>query len=467
LESGKEVRQFKGHKADVFCAAFSPDGKYMASGSSDGTIRLWDVQTGKELRRFEGHLETYNQRQLLISPDFLKSLQNPSIRVPDIGNEDVLSIVFSPDGRKLLSGSGDWTVRLWDVATGKELRRFEGHKERVVRVAFAAGGRHVLSASSDHKAGTGEPFDNSIRLWDAETGKELRRFESSRDDVFGVAFSPDGRRALVATGKYEGGERGYIDNVIRLWDVETGKEIHRFEGHVHEVLAVAFSADGKYAVSGSSDYTTRLWRLPGPGTKPTAKPPAKLPAAPQQAAKAWEIVTVGTGFIAVPKGWRDGGPATARMLLFRQGDGIGVPVLDETGAPLQVGMTVEKFPQTKGSLKEGIEGLLKRAKNDQRLELVGKEVVETLKLSDGTEAMLLTAEFIKDKDRKSLQMKMLVKDGESNGWVISAYLVGDKDSKLPVASSYLGQWLRVHVTSFCFDKTKLDESKLKEISTLR
>jgi hypothetical protein len=176
--------------------------------------------------------------------------------------------------------------------------------------------------------------------------------------------------------------------------------------------------------------------------------------------KEWEKVS-GDGYaIAVPAGWRTfdmGGP----MMLFRQGDGIGVPVVDETGAPIQIGLTVEKFVRTTDTLEEGAKKMARNAKNNPRLKLVGEEKTEPLKLADGTDAMLVTTRFIKEQTRGSLQMKMVVKDQASNGWVVSGFLVSGKDSKVPVEGSPLAMWLRAHVVSFCFDGAKVDEGAMK------
>jgi FOG: WD40 repeat len=153
----------------------------------------------------------------------------------------VLSVAFSPDGRYALSGSADDTLRLWDAATGREVRRFEGHTERVRSVAFSPDGRYALSGSDD----------STVRLWDAATGREVRCFEGHTERVRSVAFSPDGRYALSGTN----------NKTVHLWDVATGQEIRRFEGHTAIVNSVVFSPDGRYALSGSVDKTLRLWEL--------------------------------------------------------------------------------------------------------------------------------------------------------------------------------------------------------------
>jgi WD40 repeat protein len=161
---------------------------------------------------------------------------------------EVLSLAFSPDGRYAASGSGDGTVRVWDVETGKEVKRLEGN-----HVAYSPNGRFLLSG------GPGV----SIRLWDAKTGKEIRQFIGHTEGICIVAFSPDGHRALS----------GGVDGTIRLWEIATGKELHRFEkfqqwvevdGSKISPVYAAFSPDGRYAFSGGTDGIGRLWRLPDP-----------------------------------------------------------------------------------------------------------------------------------------------------------------------------------------------------------
>ena len=152
----------------------------------------------------------------------------------------VRSVAFSPDGRSALSGSlqqgrNDDTLKLWDVATGKELRTFLGQDSTVDSVAFSPDGRNALSGG------------DTIKLWDVATGKELRTFVVHTRGFLSVAFSPDGRNAL------SGGDR------LRLWDVARGREVCDFAGHTSYVRSVAFSPDGRSALSGGDDKTLRLW----------------------------------------------------------------------------------------------------------------------------------------------------------------------------------------------------------------
>jgi hypothetical protein len=151
----------------------------------------------------------------------------------------VFSVAFSPDGARVLSGSADKTVRLWDAATGALLRTFEGHSDRISSVAFSPDGARVLSGS----------WDKTVRLWDAATGALLRTFQGHSALVWSVALSPDGARVLS----------GSWDKTVRLWDAATGALLRTFQGHSALVVSVAFSPDGARVLSGGADKTVRLW----------------------------------------------------------------------------------------------------------------------------------------------------------------------------------------------------------------
>lgn len=183
---------------------------------------------------------------------------------------------------------------------------------------------------------------------------------------------------------------------------------------------------------------------------------AKDKPAAAEADRPWRVVK-GEGYaMAVPAGWRAVDAPPGRFVLVLQGIGAGVPIVDENGEPLQIGITVEKFPNTKGSLEDGIKLLAKNAKANPRLELVGAEVVDSLELADGAPAVLLTTQFVKEGTRSSLQLKMLAKDKDANGWVVSAYVVVGKASQLAARDGALATGLAAHVRSFCLDPSKVD-----------
>jgi WD40 repeat protein len=167
-----------GHTGAVRSVAFSPDGRLLASGSWDDTIKLWDVATGSLVRSLSGHTDW------------------------------VMSVAFSPDGRLLASGSWDDTIKLWDVATGSLVRSLSGHTGAVNSVAFSPDGR-LLASGSCGKAEGLYCVQGEIKLWEVASGREVRSLSGHTSWVMSVAFSPDGR--LLASGSYDG--------TIKLWDI--------------------------------------------------------------------------------------------------------------------------------------------------------------------------------------------------------------------------------------------------------
>jgi WD40 repeat protein len=161
---------------------------------------------------------------------------------PLVGHEDwVSSVAFSPDGKRIVSGSRDKTLRMWDASTGQPIGKpLVGHEDWVSSVAFSPDGKRIVSGS----------IDKTLRVWDVSTGQPIGKpFEGQADVVTSVAFSPDGKRIVS----------GSRDKTIRMWDASTGQPILSLFGHEGWVNSVAFSPDGKRVVSGSSDNTVRVW----------------------------------------------------------------------------------------------------------------------------------------------------------------------------------------------------------------
>jgi WD40 repeat protein len=248
---GTELRCLFGHGERVSGLAFSSDGRLIASGSLDQTIRVWDVVTGAELSCIPGHRSWVSS--VAFFPDgrrLASSSWDGTVRLWDAatgaelncfrGPEGlVLDIALSPDGMRVASARADGTVRVWDVASGAELSCMRGHQGWIVGVAFAPDGCRLASGS----------WDGTVRLWDTEGGTELRCLSGHEDAVSTVAFSPDGQH--LASGSW--------DRTVRVWDVESGAELRRLLGHELRVTAVAFCPDGRHVVSGAVDRTIRVW----------------------------------------------------------------------------------------------------------------------------------------------------------------------------------------------------------------
>jgi WD40 repeat protein len=250
---------------------FSPDGKTLAAVGNDSVCRLFDVETGKTILHLTGEVKTGGRYPTAFSPDGKKIAlvgQQNTLRLVEIATEKevfkrqarqddeyrLLNMSFSPDGKKLAwVGEDDKTFALWDIASGEPVLQFRGSPDRVESVHFSADGKRIAAVYSDSKEpppGLGFSHGGSIRLWDAETAKELRTLLAPSCAIETVVFSQDGQR--LAGGDDQ-------DGVVHLWDVETGKELSRTGEHQGVVCSAAFSADGRTALTGCVDRVIRLW----------------------------------------------------------------------------------------------------------------------------------------------------------------------------------------------------------------
>ena len=161
----------------------------------------------------------------------MEQAEAPCLRKMVGHGSGVTSVAYSMDGTRVVSGSEDKTVRIWDASTGEEVQRLEGHSGEVSSVAFSMDGTRVVSGSDD----------KTVRIWDASTGEEVQKLEGHSGGVTSVAFSMDGTRVVSGSG----------DKTVRIWDASTGEEVQKLEGHSDWVSSVAFSMDGTRVVSGS------------------------------------------------------------------------------------------------------------------------------------------------------------------------------------------------------------------------
>ncbi|KJA17635.1 hypothetical protein HYPSUDRAFT_205985 [Hypholoma sublateritium FD-334 SS-4] len=294
-----------GHTAAVNCAAFSPDGKYIVSGSDDNTVRVWHADTGNAFSApFKQHLQAVTF--VAFSPDGRRIISaDKTILIWDanLGQADgalraleghasgVTSITFSPDGTQIASGSWDQTIRIWDYERGTVLADIYGYSHCVSNVVFSPDGKRIISAS----------IDGTIRIWDIDTHELIADFTDrlNRQPVkTSMGITADGKRIIssfeghtllfrtVDTGKTTvwrpktwirnrrftvaafSAHLEYIvtgdifNNTLNIWDGATGNAVAApLEGHTNSVNSLVFSPDGQQILSSSSDKTARVWDM--------------------------------------------------------------------------------------------------------------------------------------------------------------------------------------------------------------
>ncbi len=215
VESERELHSFHGHRGgSIRSLAFSPNGKFLATGGVDHTVKIWSVEDGKLCYNLTGHTDKVN------------------------------SVKFSPNSKYLASGSRDGNVKLWEIESGRELHTLQGHDWKVIAVKFSPNGEFLLSYGMDYR----------LKLWKVEGGEHLHTFEcgSHYYSAHHFIFSPDSQSIASFTPWNDG-------PAVRLWSVKNGKLLNTLTGHSDLIYSIQFSPDSKFLASCSRDGTVRLW----------------------------------------------------------------------------------------------------------------------------------------------------------------------------------------------------------------
>lgn len=258
------IRTLTGHSGNIYSVAISRDGRTLVSASADKTIKVWNLQTGEVLRTLEGHVGSVysvaisSDGNTIVSGSADKTIKIWNLHTGQLlhsiegttGDLAVSAVAISPDGQ-VFASNDSYKVKVWSLGMGQLLRTFEGHTLPVTSIAISADSQTLLSGSQDGTA----------KLWKLKSGELLNTFlhgprlpdGSPSEGVYAVTLSPDGQTALTGSGLEQ--------NTIKLWNARTGAEVRTLTGHTDTIFSLAISPDGQTLYSGSLDGTIKVWQV--------------------------------------------------------------------------------------------------------------------------------------------------------------------------------------------------------------
>lgn len=291
---GSLVSNLVGHSSGIRDVAVTKDGHYIISASDDRTIKVWEFNTGKEVRTLKERPNYVNTIAVAPNEEYLVSVSaDNTLKIRDFesgmlikkltGYTGAKTAVITPNSKYVIAASNDHTLRVLDLKTGNEIRKLKLHSTRVCAVAITFEGKFAVSASED----------STIKIWDVESGREIRKINAGSAKISSLAITPnekyiisasgdrrikvfgfkDGKEIRILEGHSSGAREVAVtpdservisasnDREIKVWDIETGKEFKPLKGHSSSVRAIRVTENGKYLISGSSDGILKIWNL--------------------------------------------------------------------------------------------------------------------------------------------------------------------------------------------------------------
>ncbi|MBF0266068.1 MAG: caspase family protein [Gammaproteobacteria bacterium] len=255
VATGREIKRYRVNSDQVKDLAISPNGYWIATGGKDKTMKLWDSATGKKIQIFTGHKRQVNALTFSHNGEHLISAGNDKIiKVWDTKTaklikqyrghkKNIQAIAVSSDGKWLASSGDDKTILIWQIkdnhSNNKIVKKLKKHKRAIKTTTFSSDGKYMVSAGEDKQ----------IFLWELASGQVIKTFKGHTKTINAVDFSADGQEIISASD----------DNTLRLWSIKSGKNTKVYKGHKNKVISAAFSPNGRFILSGSQDKTMRLW----------------------------------------------------------------------------------------------------------------------------------------------------------------------------------------------------------------